>query len=421
MKLLWLHNDKSTMGVFNHQLSSIRSTINSTLRPTAYTGMGLADYSHLVESLPTELHPTTWFDDDHLIAEYRDEQWALNWHFDKATGTPFSNPLFAYAFKLSFKRGGAVFTKFKSRMVAWGLFAVTASDEEIFGVTEDGGEPEVEQQQQDAPPHAERLLDHPRRDVRPPNRLTYPIFGKPKVVRAGSVPEQCDEDEIAHYYWATVSEPKTLAEALSGPNAEKWKQSVKEDYDSLLENETWEMCELPPGKKAISSNLIFRHNAVRQRLQRGAADLGKGEMLLTCYTDARFNSVKADGTGIGGYVCLFGGVASLELIGYMDTDDAGDKQKQTSTSDYVFVYGGAAVSWSSSRIKCATLSSTESEYVAATDAGKEGHLLRFLLAEFKLLDAGKPTILCIDNKLAITIAEGLGLMGNLKHMERRYT
>ncbi|CAI7932872.1 unnamed protein product [Closterium sp. NIES-54] len=84
-------------------------------------------------------------------------------------------------------------------------------------------------------------------------------FGKPKVVRAGSVAEQCDEEEIAHCYWAAVSELETLAEALSGPDAEKWKQSVKEEYESLLENETWELCELPPGKKAISSKLIFRH------------------------------------------------------------------------------------------------------------------------------------------------------------------
>ncbi|CAI7823409.1 unnamed protein product [Closterium sp. NIES-53] len=79
------------------------------------------------------------------------------------------------------------------------------------------------------------------------------------VVRAGSVAGQCDEDEIAHCYWAAVPEPKTLAEALSGPDAEKWKQSVKEEYESLLENETWELCELPLGKKAISSKLIFRH------------------------------------------------------------------------------------------------------------------------------------------------------------------
>ncbi|CAI7903250.1 unnamed protein product [Closterium sp. NIES-53] len=143
---------------------------------------------------------------------------------------------------------------------------VTVSEEEISGGTENGGEPEVEeqqqqqqQQQQDAPQGAARPADRPRRDVRPPNRLTYPSICKPKVVRAGSVAAQCDEDEIAHYYWAAVPEPKTLAEALSGPDAEKWKQSVKEEYDSLVENETWELCELPPGKKAISSKLIFRH------------------------------------------------------------------------------------------------------------------------------------------------------------------
>ncbi|CAI7760277.1 unnamed protein product [Closterium sp. NIES-53] len=139
---------------------------------------------------------------------------------------------------------------------------VTVSEEEISRVTEDGGEPEVEeqqQQQQDAPQGAARPVDRPRRDVRPPNRLTYPSFGKPKVVRAGSVAEQCDEEEIAHCYWAAVPEPKTLAEALNGPDSEKWKQSVKEEYDSLLENETWELCELPPGKKAISSKLIFKH------------------------------------------------------------------------------------------------------------------------------------------------------------------
>ncbi|CAI7732756.1 unnamed protein product [Closterium sp. NIES-54] len=132
----------------------------------------------------------------------------------------------------------------------------------IIEADEDGGEPEVEeqqQQQQDAPQGAARPADRPRRDVRPPNRLTYPSFGKPKVVRAGSVAEQCDEEEIGHCYWAAVPEPKTLAEALSGPDAEKWKQSVKEEYDSLLENETWELCELPPGKKAISSKLIFSH------------------------------------------------------------------------------------------------------------------------------------------------------------------
>ncbi|CAI7816793.1 unnamed protein product [Closterium sp. NIES-53] len=114
-----------------------------------------------------------------------------------------------------------------------------------------------------------------------------------------------------------------------------------------------------------------------------------------------------------------GGPESLKLVSYVDADNAGDKQNRTSTGGYVFVYGEAAVSWSSHRIKCATLSSTESEYVAATEAGKEGRRLRFLLAEFRQLDAGKPIVLREDNKSAIIVAEGMGLMGNLKHMERR--
>ncbi|CAI7744299.1 unnamed protein product [Closterium sp. NIES-54] len=58
-----------------------------------------------------------------------------------------------------------------------------------------------------------------------------------------------------------------------------------------------------------TASVGLEYSAVRQRLQRGAADLGKGEMLLTYYIDASFNSVKADSTSIGGYVCLFGGGA----------------------------------------------------------------------------------------------------------------
>ncbi|CAI7729563.1 unnamed protein product [Closterium sp. NIES-54] len=42
-----------------------------------------------------------------------------------------------------------------------------------------------------------------------------------------------------------------------------------------------------------------------------------------------------------------------------------------------------------------------------------------MLKELKLLNAGTPTVLGVDNQSAIMVAEGLGLKGNLKHMERR--
>ncbi|CAI7856282.1 unnamed protein product [Closterium sp. NIES-53] len=90
-----------------------------------------------------------------------------------------------------------------------------------------------QQEQQRAPPCDPCPSDRPRRDVRPPIRLNYNRGGTRNVEHAGSVATQ--------------------------PDAEKWKQSVNKDYEYPLENETWELCELPPGKKAISSKLIFRH------------------------------------------------------------------------------------------------------------------------------------------------------------------
>ncbi|CAI7903321.1 unnamed protein product [Closterium sp. NIES-54] len=105
-----------------------------------------------------------------------------------------------------------------------------------------------------------------------------------------------------------------------------------------------------------------------------------------------------------------GGPESLELIGYVDADDAGNKQNRTSTGGYVFVYGGATVSWSSSRIKCVTLSSTKSEYVAAADAGKEGRRLCFISSYSTL---GSRPSSASTTKSAITVAEGLRLTRNL--------
>ncbi|GJP43136.1 hypothetical protein CLOM_g2629, partial [Closterium sp. NIES-68] len=46
---------------------------------------------------------------------------------------------------------------------------------------------------------------------------------------------------------------------LNGPDGEKWKASEDEEFGSLIENETWDLWDLPPGKKAITSKMIYRH------------------------------------------------------------------------------------------------------------------------------------------------------------------
>ncbi|GJP39114.1 hypothetical protein CLOM_g23504 [Closterium sp. NIES-68] len=390
---------------------------------------------------------------------------------------------------------------------------VAVSEEEMSGVTEEGGAAEVEQQQQqhESPPRVPHPPERPRRDVRPPVRLTYGGRGKPNVVQAGSVVEQIEEDEIAHCYWAPIPEPKTREEALNGPNGEKWKASEDEEFGSLIENETWDLCDLPPGKKAITSKMIYRHNyglegeltryksrlvakgfqqtkgkdydevfapvgkgttlrvllamaallgwkirqmdivtaflngiileevymkqpeglddgsgrvcrlkkaiyglkqaprawyhkfeealvaggfkkmgleysGVRQRLQRGAADVKSGEMLLSCYTDASFNSVKADGTSIGGYVCLL---------------------------------GGSAVSWRSKKQNEVGLSSCETEYMALHHGAMEVVWLRRLLEELGV-GQEKPTVVFCDNESAVLLAKNACLHGLTKHIRPKW-
>ena len=57
---------------------------------------------------------------------------------------------------------------------------------------------------------------------------------------------------------------------------------------------------------------------------------------------------------------------SLNPIGFVDADYAGDIDTRRSTSGYVFTMAGGAVSWSVKRQATVALSTTEAEYMALT-------------------------------------------------------
>ena len=63
--------------------------------------------------------------------------------------------------------------------------------------------------------------------------------------------------------------------------------------------------------------------------------------------------------------------ASLKLQGYVDVDFAGDIDSTKSTTGFVFTLGGTVISWVSNLKKIVTFSTTEAEYVDATEAGNE--------------------------------------------------
>lgn len=55
-----------------------------------------------------------------------------------------------------------------------------------------------------------------------------------------------------------VEEPQNYEEAIKGPEREMWKAAMLDEYNSLMENGTWTLVELPAGRTAIGSKWVFK-------------------------------------------------------------------------------------------------------------------------------------------------------------------
>jgi hypothetical protein len=53
-------------------------------------------------------------------------------------------------------------------------------------------------------------------------------------------------------------EPKTLKEAMSSPHQKEWAGSIAGEVGSLITNGTWIEAELPQGRKALDTGLVFK-------------------------------------------------------------------------------------------------------------------------------------------------------------------
>jgi len=67
-------------------------------------------------------------------------------------------------------------------------------------------------------------------------------------------------------------------------------------------------------------------------------------------------------------------------VGYTDSDFAGDLDDQKSTSGYVIMLAGGAVSWRARKQPLVAFSTVEAEYIGASDAAKEAIWIQSLYA-----------------------------------------
>ena len=107
---------------------------------------------------------------------------------------------------------------------------------------------------------------------------------------------------------------------------------------------------------------------------------------------------------------------SEELIGYTDSDYAGDQDDRKSTSGYVFLMSSGAISWSSKKQPVVTLSTIEAEFIAATSSACQFMWLRRILKSLNQVQSS-PTVMYCDNISAIKLSKNPVMHGHSKHID----
>ena len=130
------------------------------------------------------------------------------------------------------------------------------------------------------------------------------------------------------------------------------------------------------------------------------------------------------------YICgskklglTFDGNKSLDLVGYSDSDWAGDTRDRKSTSGFVFSMCGTPVSWRSKKQTVVAVSTCEAEYISLSSTSKEAIWLRRLVHDM-LCDVNPEelasTVIHSDNQGAIALAQNESINNRNKHIDIAY-
>ncbi|KAI3515961.1 hypothetical protein L1887_14868 [Cichorium endivia] len=119
---------------------------------------------------------------------------------------------------------------------------------------------------------------------------------------------------------------------------------------------------------------------------------------------------------------VYGGVnEELVVRCYTDASFNTDRDDSRSQSGYVFTVNGGAIAWKSSKQEVAALSTTESEYIDASEANQEVDWMKKFIGDLEVVPTIKNAIeMFCDNTGAIAIAGDPMVTKRTRHIQRRY-
>ena len=78
-------------------------------------------------------------------------------------------------------------------------------------------------------------------------------------------------------------EPQTFKEAMNSTEGLMWKKVIQSKIDSILQNHIWELVDLPPSCKPLSSKWVFK----RKRKVYGSIDKYKARLVIKGYRQTK--------------------------------------------------------------------------------------------------------------------------------------
>ncbi|KAE8224268.1 hypothetical protein CF319_g2806 [Tilletia indica] len=113
---------------------------------------------------------------------------------------------------------------------------------------------------------------------------------------------------------------------------------------------------------------------------------------------------------------VFTSSSMTPLNGWSDSDHGTDPSTRRSVSGYVFQVYGNTVSWRSRLQATVSISSTEAEYMALSEAAREAKWIRAVLTELGVV-LNRPSEILTDSQGAEAIAKDPAQHGKTKHIE----
>lgn len=105
------------------------------------------------------------------------------------------------------------------------------------------------------------------------------------------------------------------------------------------------------------------------------------------------------------------------LIGYADSNYAGDPEDRKSVMGYCFFFNGALATWSSKRQRTVSTPTTKAEYIALGHGAREAVWLKKLVNELMPQDLISKITLLGDNESSIPLTRNAESQNRTKHID----